>query len=175
MNVLEYSLQIIQYMMDDHVGTFECVFFDAVPKNPYDNVLSELLKSSQLLYTTKYVVQGTFRSEHLPKNPSLLVIHPGSKTDLWPYLTSHDIFRFLYLFNPATTVFVFWNIFSVDVFTNLRWALVEAHYSNVLFFDTEDSTVVLSSLKDYAMLDGLAFKSCGNDKAVMCTVFGLGV
>lgn len=147
---LDYPLEIISYLLEEHIGTFECIFWDIAPNSP---VLSALMHSHTLQYVTKYVVHGSYRSELLPANPSLLILHPGNIYDLAPHIQSQDIYRLLFTINPATKVFVFWNIHDVNVFPQMRWVLCQCKYNNVVFFDTSNKAVILSSLARYSVIE----------------------
>ncbi|XP_038122074.1 uncharacterized protein LOC119770736 isoform X2 [Culex quinquefasciatus] len=149
-NFLDYPLEIIDYLLENHFGTFECIFWDIAQNS---DVLSELMKSPTLQYVTKYVVQGSYRSKLLPKNPSLLVIHPGNIYELAPHIKSQDIYRFLFTINPSTKVFVFWNIDDVNVFPQMQWVLFQCKFNNVVFFDTKKTTVILNSLARHSVIE----------------------
>lgn len=109
--VLDYPLQIIEYLIGEQTGTFESIFVEVSSQTPYDNILSELLQSPQLQFTTKYVFRNVFQvsnlHEFLPKNPSLLVIQPGRESDFFSFVESGALLPLFYTFNPATKVLVF--------------------------------------------------------------------
>ncbi|EDS32748.1 conserved hypothetical protein [Culex quinquefasciatus] len=147
-NVLEYSLRTIEYLIDQHVGRFECVLLDISPQNAYDNILDDLLRAPRLEYMAKYVIQGAFRSPLLPKYPQLLVIHPGREADFIPFVKSIALSNFIHQFSPFTQVLVFMDLSEPLVEYMIRLALIYAKFNHVLFFDTTSSTVALSSLKN---------------------------
>lgn len=112
---LEYILQAIEHLARLHTGVFSCVFYDVAPSYPFDNILSDLLKSARLEHVVKYEISGMFNTdlEKLPWNPSLVIVHPGQDLE---YFKRHDTRRnmadVMELFNPVTNVLVFVNQFD---------------------------------------------------------------
>ncbi|EDS29263.1 conserved hypothetical protein [Culex quinquefasciatus] len=155
-HVLDYSLRIIEYLMQVQVGTFECIFFDMTSKSPYDNVLSVLLQSPKLESAVKYVLQGSGwgdRSEALPKSPSLLVLYPGRQVEFSLYAKTRQILKFFNLFDPATVVMTFMDFAELSVGEIMNWIFNDVNCNNALFFDTFSTHVRLKSLKNSVVID----------------------
>lgn len=150
---LDYPLRVVEYLKNQHVRTFECIFIDTSSQNPYGNVLSVLLQSSKLEYVVKYVTQGFSKSDLLPKDPSLLVLHPGRDDDLRSKGVVSNFLHFLNRFNPVTTVFVFLDFSQSYAISLMRFVLVNLNINSVLFFNTKDSAVIASSLTDYTVVE----------------------
>lgn len=102
---LEYVLQAIEYLSSERSGVFSCVFYDIGPKNPFDNLLNDVMQSPRLNHVVKYVIHGSYNEsfEMLPWHPKVLIVHPGHDLD---HLKSikWEIARVLKLFNPTTKV-----------------------------------------------------------------------
>lgn len=107
-DVLKNALSIIEHRMAvQGAETFQCIFFDMDSKNPYNVILNDLLRSPILEHVGKFVVQGLKRQvNRYPKNPSLLVLHPGYAQDLLSRNGFMNINRFLQHLNPGTPVLV---------------------------------------------------------------------
>lgn len=133
---LDYVLQAIEYISEDHVGVFSIVFYDIGLNNRYENIWSDVLRSPRLNHVVKYVIQGSYndRFEELPWHPTLLIVHPGQ--NLHNLLNiKWDITQVLKLFNPTTKVLAFVNFANANVAQAMTEFIFHCKFTSSIFLD----------------------------------------
>lgn len=155
--ILDYALQIIEHLASRRGGIFECVFFDMSPQYPFETIMTKLLASPRLQYVAKYVVQGSYRPETLPKKPLLVVMFPGPSDELKLEETQHTILKFLKLFHQSTEMVVLLDVKSTVYLAVMRKLQLKAKCYKMLFLDPNRYELRLGSLKSFNGHNGPVF------------------
>lgn len=154
-HVLDYSLETVKYLASEHIGLFQCCFYDVSSGGYFEDILDNLAKSPVLQNTVRVIARGPFRNEHkkLPYNPSLLFINSGSDEDLSTDAKRWDIILMLVVFNPTTKVLVYvdFNAYNEHV---MKALLIWAKFNYVVFIDKQSGRLRCGSLKNYHYIDG---------------------
>lgn len=135
---LDYVLRTLEYLESVESGMFSCVFYDLSAQYPYDNVLGAILKSPRLDHVIKYATGGQFREafEDLPRDPSMLLIHPGNDAAYFdPFENKKSIVFLLKLFNPTTKVLVFVNATNELLAQRIQEPISFVGFTHPVFLD----------------------------------------
>lgn len=107
---LNYVLDTIEFLASEYFGVFSCVFYDISRRDPYNNILNQVLQSPRLSHVVKYVLNSSYQEEfyeQMPFHPTMLLIYPGNEIG---HLERNDtIWNMTYtmkLFDPTTKVVV---------------------------------------------------------------------
>lgn len=136
---LEYVLKSLEHLTSLHPGVFSCVFYDVAQKNPFDNILNDLLISPRLGHVVKYVIGGMYDEnlEQLPLNPTLVVVHPGMDLRYFKRKETMDSLAYVMrLFDPTTKVLIFVNFFDQLFVEYLESVIRWCTFSYVVYLDT---------------------------------------
>lgn len=135
---LDYVLRTLEYLESVESGMFSCVFYDLSAQSPYDNILGAILKSPRLDHVIKYATGGQFREafEDLPRDPSMLLIHPRNDAAYFdPFENKKSIVFLLKLFNPTTKVLVFVNASNELLAQRIQEPISFVGFTHPVFLD----------------------------------------
>nr|NP_001345270.1 ionotropic receptor 128 [Aedes aegypti] len=128
LKILQYVTSAISYLVTHQHGTFNCVFVELLPSNPYNNFIEQLLWSAPLEQIPRFILTDSFIYSHEihPNKPSLLVIHIGNRNIVGNL--SLQLLRSLSVWDPSSRVLVLveaddrnWR--SVQIFMALLYKL----------------------------------------------------
>lgn len=153
--VLDYSLRTINHLASDHIGPFQCIFYDISSEGFFNDILNDLANSPKLQRIVRLVVRGTFRREHmnLPYNPVLILINPGPDEAMFGTENRVNLAKLLTIFNPAAKVLVFVDFDTYGEYLTQTF-VVWTMFNNAVFVDKRSARLRCSSLKNYAEIRG---------------------